>query len=188
MPARRDYVRTDKMIKEAYTKLLFEKNNIGRITVNDILTEADISRGTFYAHYKDIPDLAEHVLEGITESFVQELAGKTLRQIIDDPREEVDHILGVLMERKDILAAVMSETESPRIIFMIKNLFMEALARERLAQSKMEIVNFVDACVAGAAFDACMMWLKDDNGISREEFVEIISTFLSGGLGRIYPA
>ena len=46
-------VRSRKMIQRALVALLQEKE-LDKITVTDIVTRADINRGTFYAHYTDI--------------------------------------------------------------------------------------------------------------------------------------
>ena len=185
MSDRRDFLRTDDLIRKAYLKLLFERN-AERITVSAILKEADISRGTFYSHYRDVPDLAEKVINEMTDSMVEELSSRTFEEIIEDPREQVEKILGVIMERKDILAVVLSASESPKIIQLIKDLFIRALQRERLADSRMEVVDIVDACVAGAAFDACLKWIRNSDRIKREDAVDVISEFLSGGLGKVY--
>lgn len=99
MAERRDVIRTRGMIEDAYYELLFKKNNT-RITVKDILETANVSRGTFYAHYKDIPDLAEHVENKIITSMIDALSGVTLQQIIADPRIQVERILSAIMERK----------------------------------------------------------------------------------------
>ncbi len=35
---------------------LIQEKDVEKITVTDIITRADINRGTFYAHYQDIPE------------------------------------------------------------------------------------------------------------------------------------
>ena len=45
-------VRTKSLIKEAFVKLLEEKD-FKYITIKDITTKATINRATFYAHYLD---------------------------------------------------------------------------------------------------------------------------------------
>lgn len=185
MTERRDVIRTRRMIEEAYYELLFQKNN-ARITVKDILEAANISRGTFYAHYKDIPDLAEHVENSIIQSMIDTLSGLTLQQIIEDPRIQVGRILSAITERKSILTAVLSSADSPRVIQMMKALFIQALSKERIADTKLERVNIIDACVAGTLFDACLSWMMNDNALSKEDLIDTISDFLSGGLDKIY--
>lgn len=185
MAERRDVIRTRRMIEDAYYELLFQKNST-RITVKDILDAADVSRGTFYAHYKDIPDLAEHVENTIITSMIDVLSGVTLQQIIADPRIQVERILSAFMERKKNLVAVLSSLDSPKIIQMMKDLFIQALSAERLASTKLEKVDIIDACVAGTLFDACMTWVLNDKALSKDDLIDTISDFLSGGLGKIY--
>lgn len=185
MAERRDVIRTRQMIEKAYYELLFQKNSM-RITVKDILETANISRGTFYAHYRDIPDLAEQVENSIVKSMMDALSGLSLQQIIADPRVQVDRILSTLTERKSVLVAVLSSTDNPKVIRMMKGFFIRALAEERLADTKLEKVHIIDACVAGALFDACLSWLLDDRALPKEELIDTVSEFLSGGLGQIY--
>ena len=60
--------KTKKQLRNALTSLLLEKE-IGRITVRDVADLADVNRGTFYAHYRDVYDLL-HQLEA---SFLERL-------------------------------------------------------------------------------------------------------------------
>ena len=56
----RSSIRSKNLIKKALAKLIHEKD-IGKITVSDIIREADISRGTFYAHYSDVHAVVEQI-------------------------------------------------------------------------------------------------------------------------------
>lgn len=56
----RSSIRSKNLIKKAVAKLIHEKE-ISRITVSDVIREADISRGTFYAHYPDIHSVIEQI-------------------------------------------------------------------------------------------------------------------------------
>lgn len=58
----RSAVRSRKLINEALADLLTEKP-LDKITVTDVVKRADINRGTFYAHYRDIPDVADHLIQ-----------------------------------------------------------------------------------------------------------------------------
>ncbi|WP_425524836.1 TetR/AcrR family transcriptional regulator [Bacillus atrophaeus] len=59
-------IKTKSAIKHAFLKLLHEKE-INKITVSDLSKKADISRGTFYLHYKDVFDLYEQIEDEIFE-------------------------------------------------------------------------------------------------------------------------
>ena len=55
--------RTKMAIIAAFEALLEEKP-FNKITVKDIVERCQINRNTFYYHYRDIPDLLQHMLEG----------------------------------------------------------------------------------------------------------------------------
>ncbi len=52
--------RTKKLLRQALTRLMQQKD-FQSITVTDVVREADINRGTFYAHYRDVYDLREKI-------------------------------------------------------------------------------------------------------------------------------
>lgn len=53
-------IRSRRMIQRALVELLQEKE-LDKITVTDIVTRADINRGTFYAHYADISGVLDSI-------------------------------------------------------------------------------------------------------------------------------
>lgn len=57
----RSAIRSRKLINDALADLLQEKP-LDKITVTDVVSRADINRGTFYAHYRDIPDVVDHLI------------------------------------------------------------------------------------------------------------------------------
>lgn len=65
----RSAIRSRRMIREAYTQLLKEKD-LSKITVTDIVKRADLNRATFYAHYPDV--------RGVTEEIENEIIAKML--------------------------------------------------------------------------------------------------------------
>lgn len=65
----RNAQRTKKWIREAFTKLLAEKHSIEKITVADLVKEADISKTTFYYHYRDISSVAQEFEDELTAAL-----------------------------------------------------------------------------------------------------------------------
>jgi len=55
-------IRSKKLINNALADLLQEKP-LDKITVTDVVRRAEINRGTFYAHYTDISDVMNHLIE-----------------------------------------------------------------------------------------------------------------------------
>lgn len=67
-------IRTRKLIMESFIQLL-EKKSFKKITIQDITSEAQINRATFYHHFVDKFELLENVTrEELMENVLQELA------------------------------------------------------------------------------------------------------------------
>ena len=70
------------LMEKAFLELLKEKN-YHKITINDICNKAGVHRSTFYAHYKDIYDLAEIIEKDLADEIY-----RTFQQVeanSDDP-------------------------------------------------------------------------------------------------------
>lgn len=65
----RRVIRTKQQIRQALIALLHEKSE-GSISVRELTQKAQINRGTFYIHYKDIHDLMEHLIDEAVEQLV----------------------------------------------------------------------------------------------------------------------
>ena len=70
--------KSKKAIKKAFADLLFEKNDISKITVKEIVDRADMSKSTFYSHYQDIYSVSEEfedeiisLLNGLLEDYLK---------------------------------------------------------------------------------------------------------------------
>lgn len=62
--------KTKKALREALARLLTEKE-IHSITVQELSDAADIHRGTFYAHYKDIYDLFNQIEDSVISELTE---------------------------------------------------------------------------------------------------------------------
>ena len=59
---------TKQLLRRAFTQLLLEKP-IQNITVRELCEKAQVNRGTFYLHYKDIYDLMESIETQMTQEL-----------------------------------------------------------------------------------------------------------------------
>lgn len=64
--------KTKKQLRMALMTLIMERG-VGDITVREIAELADVNRGTFYAHYRDVNDLLTH-LEGNVFRRLEEIS------------------------------------------------------------------------------------------------------------------
>ena len=62
--------RTRMLLRQALTELL-ETRDARSITVQELTDRADLSRGTFYAHYRDVYDMMEKMEQELFEEITQ---------------------------------------------------------------------------------------------------------------------
>lgn len=148
-------IRSKRLINEALADLLQEKP-LDKITVTDVVNRADINRGTFYAHYKDIPDVVDHLIQ---QTF------DTIRSAVD---QQTDSITDV---GEKLLSTIQSILEEDLFFYRkILNSNASAIMQEQL-------VNVVIAF---------MLEHKDRfySGSNEEYMVKI--RFCAGGLSNLY--
>nr|WP_295256868.1 TetR-like C-terminal domain-containing protein [uncultured Blautia sp.] len=86
----RSVQRTQALLKDGLTELMMTKP-VQNITVRELTDYVNLNRGTFYLHYKDIPDLLEHMENAMLDEFVditnahqpQDMNGKPFPLICD---------------------------------------------------------------------------------------------------------
>lgn len=61
-------IRTKKLIRQALLELTMEKG-LNKISVMDLAERAEINRGTFYLHYRDVADLVDQLKQEIFEGI-----------------------------------------------------------------------------------------------------------------------
>lgn len=139
---------TKKAVREGFLRLLQEKP-IERISVTEICREADINRGTFYAHYSDPYDLRRSLVAELTEvmqarvreegvrrlSTVQSLTllreNKELCQIFAGPYGDQDSMLKIVGEHADAYleqAELSTQHMSPQMYGCIKMLLISSIS------------------------------------------------------------
>lgn len=80
-------IRSRKLINNALADLLQEKS-LDKITVTDVVRKAEINRGTFYAHYADISDVINNLIE---QTFLR------IRDVISEKPEDLTDVPKVLL-------------------------------------------------------------------------------------------
>ena len=88
--------KTKKAMSDALASLLLKKP-LNNISVREIAELADINRGTFYLHYRDVYDMVEQLQNEIFEKF---------NDILDnyEPKIETDSLFPLIVEVFNLLA------------------------------------------------------------------------------------
>ncbi|MDF2725754.1 MAG: TetR family transcriptional regulator [Paenibacillus sp.] len=65
--------RTKKLLRQALLDLIGEKK-LDRITVSELSERADINRGTFYLHYRDVPDMIDQLKQEMMDGLKNQIS------------------------------------------------------------------------------------------------------------------
>ena len=104
----RSAIRSRKLIKKALADLLQEKP-LDKITVTDVVNRAEINRGTFYAHYADIPDVINHLIQEMF-SHIREAISVQPMHVQDAPRVLLVRIQELLEEDMEFYQKIMNSS------------------------------------------------------------------------------
>ena len=153
-------VKTKRAIRKAFLELL-EQKNINRISVVEISKLADLGRGTFYLHYKDVYELMEHLENELIDNLGQ----------LYNASFQCDHTMNILkftktltqyMESNRKVFLVLARTDNGgRTMEKIKHFF-----HQKLLSDNSNVITELDVAevlfsVAGV-FGVLEAWLKDD--------------------------
>ena len=100
--------RTRKVLKECLTKLLKEKK-IQEITVRELTEMADINRGTFYLHYRDVFDLMEQIEQELIDEAEEILTRYHTSDVVAKPSLLLSELFRIVRENADIAVILVGE-------------------------------------------------------------------------------
>ncbi|HBE77133.1 MAG TPA: TetR/AcrR family transcriptional regulator [Firmicutes bacterium] len=118
--------KTKQAIQISFAKLLSEKS-MDNITVKSLCEAADINKSTFYLHYKDIYDCADHLRDTIVDEFSKVIAPYSFEDIIKDFAVILENIMNMFDRNKDLY---MPFLKSPSLAFSsckMKQLMIEKI-------------------------------------------------------------
>lgn len=113
--------KTKKNIRDALTELMREKG-VKDITVRELSELADINRGTFYNHYKDVFDLLEQIESEMFEEFSGAISSYTPQDVVEQPGIILSHIFFFLEENSQICLSLLGKNGDIAFVDRLKDL------------------------------------------------------------------
>lgn len=166
-------------IKKAFGELLNEKD-LGKITVTDIVDRANISRGTFYAHYLDIYDLYAAIQNNVIETLQKAIDEITLEQIIADPTDAIARGMNFLEANKAYYGLFVNSSHAEELVSRILNFFEEKFAPSVYELFKNEDIEKIRAFLfytLGAFQSVLLHWFRDQLDFSAQQMAQNLTQF-----------
>ena len=184
-PVDRRVRKTRRQLRECLITLLKEKK-VQDITVRELTDMADLNRGTFYLHYKDVFDLLEKTDAELQEDFNQLVCKHDAVDLKQRPSVIFNEIYSLVYDNADLIEILLGENGDLNFVNRLKQLI-----REKCLKDWMEVFRSGNA----AAFDAffsfivsgCIglvqYWLQTGLKETPEQMAKLTEHIITKGIG-----
>ena len=184
-PVDRRVRKTRRQLRECLITLLKEKK-VQDITVRELTDMADLNRGTFYLHYKDVFDLLEKTEAELQEDFNQLVCKHDAVDLKQRPSVIFNEIYSLVYDNADLIEILLGENGDLNFVNRLKQLI-----REKCLKDWMEVFRSGNA----AAFDAffsfivsgCIglvqYWLQTGFKETPEQMAKLTEHIITKGIG-----
>lgn len=184
-PVDRRVRKTRRQLRECLITLLKEKK-VQDITVRELTDMADLNRGTFYLHYKDVFDLLEKTEAELQEDFNQLVCKHDAVDLKQRPSVIFNEIYYLVYDNADLIEILLGENGDLNFVNRLKQLI-----REKCLKDWMEVFRSGNA----AAFDAffsfivsgCIglvqYWLQTGLKETPEQMAKLTEHIITKGIG-----
>lgn len=176
--------RTKALLIQALVTLL-ETRSFKDITVKDLCEAADINRGTFYLHYKDIYDLIEQIEQNFMDQLEIMISSHTLEELNASPYMLIYDIFQFTSENASLCKTLLSQNGDISFLMKIKNLcrdrFIEACGSSFREEDRTHIeysYNFIASGCVGLVES----WLFSECPESPREMAALANSIITSGM------
>lgn len=177
--------RTRKWLQEALLSLMLTKP-FSKISIAEITDHANLSRPTFYLHYKTKEELLIAYLDGIYESFMDDMEqyidfiaqGKLAIKLYEQVAENATFLRSLI--DSEVSNLVMEKMQN-YCYDVIKKLFDQEPLKSNHNLTD-NVKDFTVSSMAGSTYAMSMQWLKNDMPLSPKEMGELTMRLLRPGM------
>ncbi|MBN1471893.1 MAG: TetR/AcrR family transcriptional regulator C-terminal domain-containing protein [Syntrophaceae bacterium] len=186
----RSALRSRKLIKQAYVELIKEKD-MDKISVIDVVTRADINRGTFYAHYKSVIDVADQISDEILSALLEFLNEFDNTRLIENPLPFLTNIARFLEKDLEYYRVLINSQRSIAFFIQLKTLLIEKILSDEKKMSaiknKDQFMISVDLFASGFV-GVYQDWFNNKIKISLNDLTLHSSEIIKNGFKHFLPA
>ena len=121
--------KTRRVIRQCLTELLKTKR-IQDITVREISEKADINRGTFYLHYRDIFDLMEQIGNELLEELEDVLKHFKASDLLSNPDLVLTRVFQLVKENSDMVSILIGQNGDINFVNRLKDIVREKCLKD----------------------------------------------------------
>lgn len=177
-------IRTKALLIRSLSALMKQKN-IKDITVKELCEYADINRGTFYLHYKDIYDMLDSIEQELSEKFLQIFQKYNSETNEDFPYPLFLEIFKLVDDNAELFRVLIGPNGDISFIMKIFKLYnihcLQSEFNKLSPQFSMNQVYYSNFILYGCV-GIIEQWLSRDTKESPEKMAELITKLVSTGV------
>ena len=170
--------RSRRMIRTAFAKLMLEKE-IDKITVTDIVREADLNRGTFYAHYQNPNDVLMEIENEIMDNLLEFISEVSYVNFFQNPLPVIIKINHYLQDDIEYFKMLIQSSDLEQFLSRLKKLLVNYMENDENISSKLKDTKEFEVTIffiAGGIIELYKRWFHDElSGITLEELAHYAS-------------
>ena len=182
----------DRRVRKTRTQLrkclsiLLETKKIQNITVKELAQMADINRGTFYLHYKDVYDLLDHIQRDLLRDFENILT--TIAPDTDNLVPFIEALFLFIYRNKDMskiflhedLEANFSSELRSKLQICVFNKYKAFIKQKNMPYFEL----YYDFIISGT-IGLLVRWVDSEFQMSPHELAVLTNSFIQSGLTNI---
>ena len=174
------------LMAEALKKMIKERP-FSKITVQDIVSECNINRNTFYYHFENNYDLLyfayEMEVKNIVDSFHN--ANATIPQAMDFVLKYIDNNIRLCQCAYESLGEVQLRSIIGKDLFVFVRANIEYYAESMKVSFSEDFKSFVSYSFMELLNTQIIWYIKHNGDLDKEKFKEYFQTFFSASLNSV---
>ena len=182
-------IRTKKMIITAFLSLVQEKG-YEAVTIQNIADEAMINRATFYAHFKDKPDLYDYIMDFAVSKMSLILNADKLNnsQFIQIKTIELTlkKVFMMIKENQEsfiiLTEGSSSEIFRQKISDVLTSQYDETFSKLKITENDIEVpISFIVEYMTSIFIGTVHWWITTDSDFSPEHMARLVIKLVGNG-------
>ena len=176
--------KTRRLLRECLTTLLKEKK-VQDITVREIADMADINRGTFYLHYKDVFDLMEQIENELLKELEDMLNHHQAQDLLSRPSLIFAELYPLVQDNADIVSILIGENGDLNFVNRLKHIVREKCLKDWMALKPLRNSNAFEAYYAfivSGCIGMVQYWLSSGMKESSDELAFMTENIILNGI------
>jgi len=181
-------LRSKHLIRQAFVELLQEKD-LEKITVTDIITRADLNRGTFYAHYQDVRAVIEQIENEIIGRMLEFLGEFRHKNFFQNPLPLLLKVSRYVEADLEFHRILINSKGAVPFLEKLKKIFVEYMKTDsdipEAVKKSPEFtvsVNFF----AGGVINLYQVWFRGETNYTLNELALVVSKIIKNTSGSLF--